>query len=144
MHGYQLFGQVNFSNHILIKLLLFSAAIKPKNNRLCPDGKTSPLVEGEDNIFPCIYDCPTGFTCEGQGNLGLLKICYIVLDSPDGGICCPDLEVLYELYADKSQKDAKMDQLDGQMDVQVEDAFDLPNVPNVPVVIVDQKEVRWF
>jgi hypothetical protein len=48
--------------------------------------------------------------------------------------------VLYELYADKSQKDAKVEQMDAQM----EDAFDLPNVPNIPVVIVDQKEVRWF
>jgi hypothetical protein len=60
-----------------------------------------------------------GFSCE-------------LNDSPAGGICCPQFEVLYELYGEDQEKPTK------------DDGFDLPRVPNVPVVIVDDKEVRWF
>jgi hypothetical protein len=51
------------------------------------------------------------------------------------------LDLLYELYADERQQEPKVSlpKID-----QSEDVFDLPNVPNLPVVIVDEKEVRWF
>src|SRR4051812_4990384 len=90
------------------------ASIKPRINRVCPDGKTTPLLEGEENVFPCVYDCPTGFSCEFQGNrtnysncrrvktkLAVSKVFKTIYsDSPDGGICCPDLDILYDIYAD--------------------------------------------
>ncbi|KAE9554337.1 hypothetical protein FO519_002447 [Halicephalobus sp. NKZ332] len=52
---------------------------------LCKDGK-GPLLEGPGEPFPCSKECPDGFECEFPTSEKTL------------GICCPNLELLYQLY----------------------------------------------
>ena len=49
------------------------------------------MLEGDDRIFPCIEECPDGFICENT-------------EEGQQGICCPDLEILYELYGSSEEE----------------------------------------
>ncbi|TKR87270.1 hypothetical protein L596_011692 [Steinernema carpocapsae] len=62
---------------------------------LCSDGKGALLEAGR--VFRCSQTCPDGFFCEFRDEA----------KTPDRGICCPDLEKLYQLYGD-SAPDAKV------------------------------------
>lgn len=52
--------------------------------RECEGGRAEQ--EAKDDCS-CVYECPSGFICESA-------------DANHAGICCPDLDVLYELYGD--------------------------------------------
>uniref|UniRef100_A0AC34FDG7 Uncharacterized protein n=1 Tax=Panagrolaimus sp. ES5 TaxID=591445 RepID=A0AC34FDG7_9BILA len=66
--------------------------IVPTTNQVCKDGK-GPLLEGEDSPFPCADECPDGFVCEHP------------IEGEALGICCPNLDVLYELYGKNSAEE---------------------------------------
>uniref|UniRef100_A0A914Z9R1 Uncharacterized protein n=1 Tax=Panagrolaimus superbus TaxID=310955 RepID=A0A914Z9R1_9BILA len=70
--------------------------IVPTTGQICKDGK-GPLLEGEDSPFPCADECPDGFICE-----------HPIEDEPLG-ICCPNLDILYELYGKNSAEEIGSD-----------------------------------
>lgn len=56
----------------------------------CKDGR-EPLLEGDNNVFQCVDECPDGFDCETPRN-------------DTRGICCPDIEILYEIYGSSEEE----------------------------------------
>ncbi|KAI6185331.1 hypothetical protein M3Y98_00011200 [Aphelenchoides besseyi] len=99
-----------------------SAAIQPiistTTPQTCADGRSFPLLEGEDQVFPCCnIECPEGFTCEFSG-------------ASKTGICCPNLDLLYELYEEQTKP------------TEPSVSSDIPNVPNVPVWSNQAKDIR--
>ncbi|KAK0411866.1 hypothetical protein QR680_005886 [Steinernema hermaphroditum] len=63
---------------------------------LCSDGKGALLEAGR--VYRCSQACPEGFFCEYRDEA----------KTPERGICCPDLEKLYELYGTENGPDAKV------------------------------------
>ena len=85
----------------------------PTADLICKDGK-GPLLEGEGSPFPCAGECPEGFECEHP------------LEGEALGICCPNLEVLYDLYGKNNS----------------EDELPLATTEPAPVTTLGTKEVR--
>uniref|UniRef100_A0A7E4UVJ1 BPTI/Kunitz inhibitor domain-containing protein n=1 Tax=Panagrellus redivivus TaxID=6233 RepID=A0A7E4UVJ1_PANRE len=108
--------------------------------RKCHDGKL-PLLEGagDGEPFPCIDECPDGFDCEHPNPVHPI------------GICCPNLDLLYELYGTSTESSAETSEPTPELTTEAiegsgEESSDVtetdePELTTVPLITDDVEEV---